>query len=260
MRCGRARKSMHAHESTLAGTDWLVPAWPAAARVRGFVTTRNGGASEGAYASLNLGFAAGDDTQRVADNRRRVEQHLPGPACWLRQVHGAAVVALDERPLDAPVADGAVTRTPRLPLVVLVADCLPVLLADRAGTVVGIAHAGWRGVAAGVLEATVAAMNCPPREIVAWIGPGIGADAFEVGPDVLDAFVAHDRAAAPAFRPLRAGKWLADLPALARMRLRDAGVTQASGGTWCTMRDAQRFYSYRRDGPSGRMGAFIWLA
>jgi YfiH family protein len=248
-----------AAEQTLPGTDWLVPSWPAASRVRGFVTTRHGGVSAGAYASLNLGFSAADEAAHVVQNRGRVEQHLPAAPCWLRQVHGARVVALDERPAEAPMADAAVTRRRGLPLVVLIADCLPVLLADRAGTVVGVAHAGWRGVAAGVLEATVAAMQCPAPEVVAWIGPGIGPEAFEVGRDVLDAFAAHDARAAQAFRPLRAGKWLANLPALARMRLRAAGVTEVSGGTWCTARDASRFYSYRRDGPSGRMGAFVWL-
>ena len=239
--------------------DWLVPQWPAPRNVRGFVTTRSGGVSEGSYASMNLGFAAGDDAARVAENRRRVAQHLPGAPAWLRQVHGANVVTLVERPGDVPIADAAVTRTRALPLVVLVADCLPVLLADRAGTTVGVAHAGWRGVVAGVLESTVRAMECAPHDIVAWIGPGIGPDAFEVGEDVLEAFLARDDGAREAFRPLRAGKWLADLPALARMRLASAGIAHTTGGTWCTVRDAQRFYSYRRDGPSGRMGAFIWL-
>lgn len=239
--------------------DWLVPQWPAPRNVRGFVTTRNGGVSEGSYASMNLGFAAGDDAARVAENRRRVAQHLPGAPAWLRQVHGANVVTLVERPGAVPIADAAVTRTRALPLVVLVADCLPVLLADRAGTTVGVAHAGWRGVVAGVLESTVRAMECAPQDIVAWIGPGIGPDAFEVGEDVLEAFVARDDGAREAFRPLRAGKWLANLPALARMRLASAGIAHTTGGTWCTVRDAQRFYSYRRDGPSGRMGAFIWL-
>jgi YfiH family protein len=238
---------------------WLVPQWPAPPNVRGFVTTRGGGVSDGSYASMNLGFAAGDDAARVTENRRRVAQHLPGSPAWLRQVHGANVVTVVDGLADAPVADAAVTRARGLPLVVLVADCLPVLLADRAGTTVAVAHAGWRGVVAGVLESTVRAMECPPRDVVAWIGPGIGPEAFEVGEDVLDAFVARDAAARAAFRPLRAGKWLADLPALARMRLESAGVAHTTGGTWCTVRDAQRFYSYRRDGPSGRMGAFIWL-
>jgi hypothetical protein len=251
---------MYVHESTLAGTDWLLPQWPAAPHVHGFVTTRNGGVSEGPYASLNLGFAAGDDAAHVAENRRRVERHLPARPSWLRQVHGAEVVSLSAPRGDMPAADAAVTRTHGLPLVVLVADCLPVLLADRAGAVVAVAHAGWRGLAAGVLEATIAAMACAPHDIVAWIGPGIGRDAFEVGKDVLDAFVARDAAAAQAFRPLRAGKWLADLPALARRRLSACGVASVHGGTWCTLSDAQRFYSYRREGPSGRMGAFIWLA
>lgn len=250
---------MYVHESTLPGTDWLLPQRPLAPNVHAFVTTRNGGASHGPYASLNLGFAAGDDAAAAAENRRRVERHLPAPPCWLRQLHGASVVTLMQPPDHMPAADGAVTRTRGLPLVVLVADCLPVLLADRAGAVVGIAHAGWRGLAAGVLEATVAAMACAPSGVVAWLGPGIGPDAFEVGRDVFDAFALPDGGAAQAFRPLRAGKWLADLPALARRRLHAVGVTDVQGGTWCTFADVRRFYSYRRDGPSGRMAAFIWL-
>ncbi|HEY1329161.1 MAG TPA: peptidoglycan editing factor PgeF [Casimicrobiaceae bacterium] len=241
------------------GTDWLVPQWPVAAHVHAFVTTRNGGASRGPYASLNLGFAAGDDATAVNENRSRVGRHLPASPCWLRQVHGANVVTFSEAAQAIPDADGAVTRAPGVPLVVLVADCLPVLLADRAGSVIGIAHAGWRGVAAGVLEATLDAMARPAGDIVAWIGPGIGPDAFEVGQDVHDAFVSRDAHAAHAFRSLRHGKWLADLPALARRRLEARGVADVAGGTWCTVSDPQRFYSYRRDGPSGRMAAFIWL-
>lgn len=255
---------MYVHESTVPGTDWLVPRWPAAAHVRAFVTTRNGGVSRAPYASLNLGLGGADATARddpasVAENRRRVARHLPAPPCWLRQVHGREVATLSRAPVAAPVADAAVTRARGVPLAVLVADCLPILLADRAGRAIGIAHAGWRGLAAGVLEATVAALACAAQDVVAWLGPAIGPDAFEVGRDVLDAFVAPDPRSAASFRPLRTGKWLADLPALARRRLRACGVTDVHGGAWCTVRETQRFYSYRRDGETGRMAGFIWL-
>jgi YfiH family protein len=254
---------MHMHEmrataDALKDTDWLVPQWPVASRVRAFVTTRNGGVSTGPCASLNLGHG-GDDAAAVAENRRRVQQHLPAAPSWLRQVHGARVVDLSAQDRSAPTADAAVTRTPSVPLVVMIADCLPVLLAQRSGAVVGIAHAGWRGLSAGVVERTALAMRCAPRDLVAWIGPGIGPQAFEVGRDVYDAFVQEDPSAAEAFAPLREGKWLADLPRLARRRLARLGITDVHGGTWCTVRDPARFFSYRRDGVSGRMGAFIWI-
>jgi YfiH family protein len=175
-------------------------------------------------------------------------------------VHGTTVAIVDAPPADAPVADAAVTRATNVPLVVMVADCLPVLLAARDGSVVGLAHAGWRGLAAGVIERTLEAMGCAPQEVVAWLGPSIGPDAFEVGADVYAAFVDAEAGAATCFRAVRAGKWLADLPGLAHRRLAAAGVRDAHGGTWCTVRAPTRFYSYRRDGPSGRMAAFLWLA
>lgn len=251
---------MYMHESTVPGTDWPVPRWPAPRGMRAFVTTRNGGVSRGPYATLNLGASVRDDAEAVAENRRRAAIHLPAAPCWLRQVHGNQVLTLSAAPAHIPTADGAVTRATNLPLAVSIADCMPILLADRAGTVVGIAHAGWRGLSAGIVEATIAAMGCAPRDLLAWLGPAIGPDAFEVGRDVHDAFVARDAGAAASFRPLREGQWLADLPALARRRLRASGVTSVHGGSWCTVRDAARFYSYRRDGETGRMAAFVWLA
>jgi YfiH family protein len=255
---------MYVHEmrppdATMSGSDWLAPQWPVAARVRGFVTTRNGGVSAGPYASLNLGYG-GDDPAAVVENRRRVQQHLPAAPSWLRQVHGARVVEVSAPDAGAPAADAAVTRATGVPLAVMVADCLPVLLAARDGSVLGLAHAGWRGVAAGVLENTVAAMRCSPHDVVAWIGPGIGPRAFEVGRDVYDAFVQRDAGAAQAFVPRREGKWLADLPSLTRRRLAAVGVGDVHGGTWCTVHDPARFFSYRRDGTSGRMAAFLWIA
>ena len=246
-------------------SGWPVPDWSVDARVRAFVTTRTGGVSEGPYASLDMGGASVDDlAQAVAENRRRVAQHLPASPTWLQQVHGADVVEVHAPPAHAasaspPVADAAVTRVAGVPLAVRVADCLPVFLAHREGTVIGIAHAGWRGLAQGVIERTLAAMQCPAQEIAAWIGPGIGARAFEVGDDVHAAFTRQDKGAAAHFAAHRAGKWHADLPALARRRLRAAGVSEVRGGDACTFEDAQRFFSYRRDGATGRMAAIIWL-
>lgn len=246
---------------------WLVPDWRVDARVRAFVTTRKGGVSSGAYASLNLGYGgAGAGTRdhpgAVDDNRRRVAAHLPAAPRWLRQVHGCSVFdadADDAASATAPVADAAVTRRAGIPLVILVADCMPVLLAARDGSVIGAAHAGWRGLAAGVLEQTLAAMRCATAQMAAWLGPCIGAAAFEVGADVREAFGARDPGALRHFTAHGEGKWLADLPGLARQRLQHAGVMEVRGGTWCTVQDATRFYSYRRDGATGRMGAFMWI-
>ena len=245
--------------------DWIVPEWPAPARVQALVTTRNGGVSAPPYASLNLGFstahrASGDDPAAIAENRRRVGAQLPSPPLWLDQVHGAGVAVLDGRaPGAPPVADAAVTRAPNVVLAILMADCLPLLLADRAGTVIGIAHGGWRGLAAGVIENTLATMAVSAGDVVAWLGPAIGPAAFEVGADVYDAFVARDAGAATAFRVKGSGKWWADIPALARRRLERAGVRAIHGGEFCTYGDPARFFSYRRDGETGRMAALLWL-
>jgi purine-nucleoside/S-methyl-5'-thioadenosine phosphorylase / adenosine deaminase len=253
---------------TAAGLDWIVPRWQAPPGVQGFVTTRNGGVSEGAARSLDLGHAAPDaNAQRRAaidENRRRVEAFLPSRPAWLSQVHGADVAVVDADAIaraDGGVvarADGAVTRQADVVLAVRVADCLPVLLADRDGTAIGVAHAGWRGLSAGLLENTVAAMRCPPARIAAWLGPAIGRDAFEVGADVHDAFVRSDADAAAAFVAGPPGKWHADLFALAQQRLARAGVHSIDGGGLCTHSDRARFFSFRRDGTSGRMGAFLW--
>lgn len=239
--------------------EWIVPDWPAPPRVRAFSTTRAGGVSEGEFASLNLGLASGDAPERVAANRARVRAALPGDPVYLAQVHGTRVADLDAVG-GAPriEADAAVTRG-RV-AVVLTADCLPVLFTDRAGTRVAAAHAGWRGLAGGVLEATVAAMQVPPAELLAWLGPAIGPAAFEVGPEVREAFIDGRPEAAGAFRAHRPGKYLADLYALARQRLAAAGVGHVSGGGSCTLREAERFFSYRRCKASGRMGTFAWIA
>ena len=189
----------------MPGTPFITPDWPAPPNVKALMTTRNGGVSAGPYASLNLGARVGDDAASVASNRLFVREHLPRFPQWLRQKHGATVVAAHD-PGDAPVADAAWTDRPGVVCAVLVADCLPVLLCDRAGTVVGIAHAGWRGLAGGVIERTVGAMQRPACELMAWLGPAIGPEAFEVGQDVYDAFVQRDAAASVAFRHRPGGK------------------------------------------------------
>jgi YfiH family protein len=224
------------------------------------MTTRLGGVSRGPYASLNLAAHVGDVEASVAENRRRVRSalELPAEPAWLEQVHGAHVATL---PLSGrTVADAAVAFAPGLVCAVLVADCLPVFLVSQAGDRVALAHAGWRGLAAGVVEAAVAALACDPGELVAWLGPAIGPRAFEVGVEVRDAFVTRDPAAAADFAPGRGGRFLADLPGLARRRLAAAGVRSVHGGGLCTVTDSRRFFSYRRDGATGRMAALLWLA
>ncbi len=243
----------------MAGLELLVPGWTVPGRVRAAMTTRAGGVSVGPRASFNLATHVGDDPAAVEENRRRLcdALGLPAEPAWLDQVHGTAVAVLPGA--GQARADAAVTFARGQVCAVLVADCLPVFLASRAGDRVGIAHAGWRGLAAGVVEATLAALECDPREIVAWLGPSIGPRAFEVGDEVRDAFLAGDEGAAAEFQPGRAGRWLADLPALARRRLAAAGVAAVSGGDLCTHADPARFYSFRRDGATGRMAALAWL-
>ena len=238
--------------------DWIVPAWPAPPHVKGLITTRNGGVSTGAHASFNLGLRAGDDDSAVLANRAQLRAQLPHDPAWLKQVHGARVVRADEL-TGVPDADASYTRQTATVCTVMIADCLPVLLCDSRGSVAAVAHAGWRGLSSGVIENTIAAMNVAPGELLAFLGPAIGPDAFEVGADVCDAFMAADPAAGTAFKPQRAGKWFADLFALARQRLARSGVRRIYGGGLCTYRDAARFYSYRRDKTTGRMAALIWL-
>jgi YfiH family protein len=240
--------------------DWLQPEWPAPAGVRAFVTTRAGGVSEGEYGSLNLGERSGDEPERVARNRAIVRAHLPSAPRWMNQVHGTAVADLDALADDAiPIADAAVTGVPGRVAVVQTADCMPLLLCDASGTRVAVAHAGWRGMAAGVIENTVAALGAEPPRVIAWMGPTIGPTAFEVGPEVRDAFLREDPGAEGAFAAHTPGKFMADLYALARRRLQRAGVREVHGGGFCTYRDPQRFFSYRRVQRSGRMGTFIWM-
>jgi YfiH family protein len=241
----------------------ILPDWPAPVQVRSLMTTREGGVSPAPWDSLNLGDHVGDDPQRVAANRARLRQHLPAEPQWLKQVHSARVV---EPGHDTNLeADAAFTRRSGMVCAVLTADCLPVLFCDRAGGVVAAAHAGWRGLAGGVLEATVAAMGVEPDEILAWMGPAIGPQAFEVGDEVRQAFVGQHAEAAATFapQPSAAGstpKWLADIYQLARIRLAGAGVTSIYGGGRCTYAESGEFFSYRRDGVTGRMAALVWLA
>ncbi|MEQ6341317.1 MAG: peptidoglycan editing factor PgeF [Gammaproteobacteria bacterium] len=240
--------------------DGLVPDWPAPPRVRAFTTTRQGGVSPAPYASLNLGGHVGDAPQAVAANRTQVVRQLglPGMPLWLNQVHGITVVdAAHAAPGCA--ADASFTREPGVVCAVLTADCLPLLLCDKAGSTVAAVHAGWRGLAAGVIEVTLAAMQVPPEDLMVWLGPAIGPHAFEVGSEVREAFTSHDSAAAEAFHPSSAGCWLADIYQLARQRLARQGVTAVYGGERCTYTEAQHFYSYRRDDVTGRMASLIWI-
>lgn len=238
--------------------EWIVPEWPVSGRVRALITTRQGGASCNDYAGFNLGECAGDDAHAVASNRRFLRGLLPGEPVWMRQVHGTRVIEAGPWSVGEE-ADAAVTRTPGRVCAVLTADCLPVLLADAQGNVVGIAHAGWRGLAAGVIESVVQAMGVAPASLVAYLGPFIEAGAYEVGRDVFDAFVGADAAAAAAFASRGEGKFLADLNLLARQRLMRLGVGSIHGGTLCTYSDPERFYSYRRDGVTGRMASLVWM-
>ena len=242
----------------VADLGLLRPDWPAPPGVQAAMTLRTGGVSAGPYTSLNLGDHVGDDPAAVAENRRRLREALalPSEPLWLEQVHGTAVARFGGA--DRPRADAAVALAPGQVCAVMVADCLPVLLADRSGTCVAAAHAGWRGLAAGVLEAAVAALPADPAQLVAWLGPAIGPEAFEVGPEVREAFVAVDPTATDAFRPGEGDRWLADAYGLARQRLARAGVTDVHGGGLCTVSDPSRFFSYRRDGATGRMAALIW--
>lgn len=239
----------------------LEPDWPSVPGVRAFFTLRTGGVSTGCYTSLNLAAHVGDAPAAVAANRQRLHDGLGLPAepLWLEQVHGCTVfdAEYDARPAQAPRADAAVCRSAGRVLAVLVADCLPVLFASQDGGAVAVAHAGWRGLLAGVLEATARSL-AGRGALQAWLGPAIGIEHFEVGPEVRSAFLAHDAAAAGAFFANPRGRWQCDLRTLARQRLERAGVAAVYASQDCSYRDPGRFYSYRRDGTTGRMAALIW--
>ena len=237
----------------------IFPDWPAPPNVKALQTTRKGGVSAAPYDTLNLGLHVGDDPVRVNRNRQSLASFMPSEPVWLEQVHGSIVANADMAGCRVQ-ADASVARQHGSVCVVMTADCLPVLLCDKQGSVVGAAHAGWKGLAAGVIEATVQAMNVAPQNLMAWLGPAISREAFEVGEEVRAAFVATHPQAESAFAAGLPGKWLADIYALARIRLNALGITQIYGGNYCTYRENDKFFSYRRDGVTGRMGTFIWLA
>ncbi len=258
---------------------WLQPDWPAPARVRAVCSTRSGGVSRSPYDSLNLGSHVGDATQAVAANRQRFAAHLGARPVFLEQVHGCGVVSLDSRTPDGTRADGCGTARPGVACTIMVADCLPVLLCDVQGKTVAAAHAGWRGLAggpaggkSGILEAVFECFWPQARirrawaatKMIAWLGPCIGPQAFEVGAEVKAAFESNDPHAARFFAPHGPGKWLADLPALARQRLAALGINQVYGNdssaAWCTVGNPSQFFSHRRGGLSGRFAASIWIA
>ncbi len=245
-------------------SEWITPEWSVDAHIGALMTTRAGGVSGPPFDSLNLGRSAGDDRAAVDENRRRFEAALGVPTRYLSQVHGTRVARITHADTTCSEADAAVTTERRLACTVMVADCLPVLFAAPEARGVGAAHAGWRGLAGGVLEATVLALceasACEPEELSAWLGPCIGPRQFEVGADVVETF---GSAASPLFVERRrtdgALRWLADLTALARDRLQAAGVSRFSGGRWCTVEDRSRFFSFRRDRVTGRMAAAVWI-
>ena len=236
----------------------LYPDWPAPQRVHAFTTTRSSGVSTGVFASFNLGKACGDDLAAVSENRRLFGHLLPSEPGWIRQVHGNRVVRREGFTEARPEADAVCSFTPHRACTILSADCLPILLCDRAATRVAVAHAGWRGLAAGVLEATVAEMETDPDELVAWLGPGISARAYEVGKDLRSTFLAAYPGSGHAFI-LRNDCLFADLYVIARHLLGRIGVSKISGGGFCTYTESERFFSHRRDGPTGRMATTIWL-
>lgn len=243
---------------------WIEPEWPAPPGVRALTTTRIGGVSAAPYGSLNLAAHVGDDPAAVTANRRRLSQAvgLPAEPVWLEQVHGCDVCVIAE---DTPAgnfsqrADAAVAHRPGVVCAVLTADCLPVLLCDDAGEAVAAVHAGWRGLRDGVIEAAAARLDRPADRLLAWLGPAIGPTAFEVGDEVRQAFCTESTRSEASFRPSINGRWLADLYGLATERLEALGIERVSGGGFCTMSDPARFFSYRRDGVTGRMATLIWI-
>ncbi len=257
-------RTLHKPEAIVieASLSWLTPDWPAPANVRAVVTTRDGPESSSRPAhAFNVGTHSGDDPAVLAENRAflRDALSLPSEPRWLHQVHGTRTVEFDEVHPDEPEADAAITRTPGVVLAILTADCLPVLFCADDGSEIAAAHAGWRGLSAGVLEHTLAAMQTPRERIMAWLGPAIAARSYEVGGEVRDAFLAHDPAATPAFTATRPGHWRCDLYALARRRLYAGGVSRIFGGGFDTFTDP-RFHSFRRDGArSGRMASLLWM-
>ncbi|RMQ41289.1 Inner membrane protein [Pseudomonas cichorii] len=238
-------------------SDWLIPDWPAPAQVRSCITTRSGGVSQAPFDSFNLGDHVGDNPQAVASNRQHLSSQLGVQSAWLRQVHGVVVAHAD--PGATVEADASWTGTPGVACTIMTADCLPALYCNRAGTRVAAAHAGWRGLAAGVLEATASSLQVAPEEILVWLGPAIGQASFEVGPEVRETFMATHPQTAEAFIPsANAGRFMADIYCLARLRLAAYGVSSVYGGGFDTFTDP-RFFSYRRSASTGRFASLIWM-
>ena len=238
---------------------WIPANWPAPDHVVAGTSLRNGGVSSGSYRSLNLGALSGDDASAVEENRNRLRSfcNLPSEPRWLRQVHGTNVL-IEPPAEEVAEADAAITRQPGVVCAVLTADCLPVIFTSADGAELAVAHAGWRGLSGGVLEATVRAMSTASGDLIAWLGPAISQPAFEVGDEVRQAFLADDPAAEGCFMANERGRWQADLYALARIRLDRLGVANISGGEYCTFSEPERFFSYRRDGACGRMASFVF--
>ncbi len=238
--------------------ELLYPDWPASPRIRAVMTTRYGGVSQGVYSSLNLGDHVADDPEHVLRNRQRLRDAagLPAEPVWLKQVHGCDVVEAGQAGCEA---DAVYTGRSGVVCAVLTADCLPLLLSDRSGQAVCAVHAGWRGLAAGVIERALSRFQAPAESLLAWLGPAIGPAAFEVGDEVRQAFLDIDQGDEVAFQPSNPGFWRADLYRLARLRLNRAGVGFIGGGDYCTVTDRERFFSYRRDGVTGRMASLIWI-
>ncbi len=241
----------------------IAPSWGRTGPVRVLTTTRVGGVDGGSRSGFDLGHSEDGATPACAANRRRLRTafDLPAEPCWLRQEHGIRVIEADAGSAGTlPPSDGAWSSTPGRVCAVLTADCLPVVLAEADGGAVAVAHAGWRGLAAGVVEAMVAAIPVEPSRVRAWLGPAIGPRAFEVGPEVRAAFVEHDPAAVTAFQRGREDRWFADLYTLARQRLRNSGITDITGGGHCTFSEPERFFSWRREGcGTGRMATLAWI-
>lgn len=238
--------------------DWLQADWPAPGNIRALVTLRSGGVSEACYASLNPALHVGDEPGAVLANRRRIGEmlHLPSEPVWLEQVHGCRVVEV-QTGMPLQQAEAGFTRQAGVVCAVMTADCLPLLLCNRQGTCIAAVHGGWRGLLAGVIENTVQAMA--EKQLLAWLGPAIGPSCFEVGADVRNAFVDKSADFAPAFQAAENGRWLADIYRIARIILARLKIHSVYGGDHCTFSEPQRFYSYRRDGRTGRMAALIWM-
>ncbi|KPQ27180.1 MAG: hypothetical protein HLUCCX14_16020 [Marinobacter excellens HL-55] len=250
----------------ISDQDVLRPDWQAPSHIKALSATRKGGASQSPWCSLNLGSHVDDNPEQVAENRQRLADLAglsAGNIGWLNQIHGTGVVELTPTNVNVvTTADASYTRHPGIACAILTADCLPVILTDAEGSVVGAAHAGWRSLCGGVLENLITAMAVPPSNLRAWLGPAIGPDNFEVGPEVREAFVEQNSEAIKAFTQTgaRPGHFMADIYQLATQRLNKAGVLSVSGGGLCTVNDKDRFYSYRRDGQTGRMATLVWVA